>query len=164
MIDIRWSSIDDAPALAEVHEAAWRFANAGLIPGLTLERMIAGRQRNWWAARQDAGDRCLVLAFDGRPAGYAMFGRRRGRGLAEAGEIYELYLDPICHGAGLGRRLFGAARERLRDDGLSGLIVWTLAVNEAGCRFYRALGGKTRARSVTRLGRERFDLVGFAWP
>lgn len=163
MIAVRWSTGADVPALARVHAEAWRFAYAGLMPGLALERIIAARGGHWWQALHRRGGRTLVIELDGAVVGYAMIGRCRSRGFAGAGEIYELYLDPPCHGAGLGRRLFGEARRRLEARALRGLVVWSLAVNEVGCRFYRALGGRPAARSEVCLGGVQFERVAFAW-
>ena len=163
MIETRWSGFRDSPVLARVHEEAWRFAYRGLIPGLTLERMIAARGLHWWRALHRAGGSALVIELDGNLAGYATIGRCRDHDFCEAGEIYELYLDPVCHGAGHGRRLFNEARKRLKARSLHGLIVWSLAVNEVGCRFYRALGGRPEARGHTCLAGLRFERIAFAW-
>ena len=163
MIGIRWSTDEDAAALARIHADAWRFAYGGLIPGLTLERMIAARGGHWWRALHTRGGRALVVALDGALLGYATIGRSRSRGFARAGEIYELYLDPVCHGAGLGGRLFREARRRLERRALDGLVVWSLAENETGCRFYRALGGRAEARGRIRLGGVAFERIAFAW-
>lgn len=162
-IETRWSSEADAEALAAVHEAAWRYAYAGLIPGLALEQMIRSRGADYWRASHRRGARALVLTLDGQVLGYAAIGRARGKRFPGAGEIYELYLDPAAHGSGLGRRLFDAARKALRARGLKGLVVWCLEVNELGCRFYDAVGGVPAARSSTRLGGTDFALIGYRW-
>ena len=164
MIGTRWSTCADAGHLARIHGDAWRFTYAGLVPGLALERMIAARGSHWWQAMHRAGQRALLVEMDGRVAGYATLGRCRSRDLGQRGEIYELYLDPVCHGAGLGKRLFEDARRHLAARALDGLIVWSLARNEIGCRFYRALGGRPEARGHTRLGGVCFERIGFAWP
>lgn len=164
MITIRWSTDQDAAALGRIHADAWRFAYGGLIPGLALERMIAARGAHWWRAGHARGDRALAVELDGALLGYATIGRSRSRGFARAGEIYELYLDPVCHGAGLGKRLFSEARRRLAGHALDGLVVWSLADNETGCRFYRALGGRPEARGRIRLGGVAFEQIAFAWP
>lgn len=163
MIDTRWSTCADAPALARVHGDAWRFTYAGLIPGLVLERMIAARGPHWWRAQHRSGGKALIVEIDGALAGYATMGRCRFPGRRRSGEIHELYLEPACHGAGLGRRLFRAARRQLEARGLEGLTVWSLAVNEVGCRFYRALGGSPEFRSQVSLGGVRFERIAFVW-
>ena len=54
---MRWSTAADAAGLADLHGATWRYAYAGIIPGLTLERMIARRGRTWWARMHERGFR-----------------------------------------------------------------------------------------------------------
>ena len=45
---IRPARPKDAPALASAYEDAWRGAYQGIIPHLSLERMIARRGLRWW--------------------------------------------------------------------------------------------------------------------
>ena len=96
-------------------------------------------------------------------AGYATMGRNRARELPQQGEIYELYVNPECHGAGFGRALFDEARRRLRARGLNGLLVWALAENALACAFYRALGGQPRVRAFETLGGKRLVKIAFHW-
>ena len=111
----RWSAEADGPGLASVHRNAWRYAYAGIIPGLALERMIARRGPAWWSRMHERGFRALVLDCDGTLAGYATLGRSRSAG-GPSGEIYELYVRPEYQGCGLGRRLFAEARSRPRGE------------------------------------------------
>jgi len=159
----RWSTEADAAALAAVHAAAWRYAYAGIIPGVELERMVARRGPRWWQRLHARGARTLVLelAPDHVVAGYATLGRSRGE--AASGEIYELYLRPELHGAGFGRRLFEASRRVLAAHGLPRLTVWALAENEVACRFYRAMGGIEAGRGVYRLCGVELEKVGYVW-
>jgi len=163
MTAVRWSTIADGGGLAEVHRASWRYAYAGIIPGLTLERMIARRGPAWWTRMHDRGFHALVLESGGTLAGYATLGRSRAPALPARGEIYELYVRPEYQGCGLGRRLFGAARAQIRRHGLEGLLVWALAENEVACRFYRAMGGAETARAQDRFCGRPLDKIGFGW-
>ena len=124
--------------------------------------MIARRGPAWWRGMHEAGGCVLVVDWDGEPVGYAMFGRARvaARGV---GEVYELYLRPECQGTGLGRRLFEASRQHLRQKGHSRLVVWALRENTTACRFYRAMQGMQFARSCDRLGGVRLERIGFMW-
>lgn len=163
MITTRWSRHSDAQTLARIYREAWRYAYAGLIPGLTLERMVARRGATWWGRRHGPRAHVLVVELDGEIRGYAMLGPCRSRRFRCAGEIYELYIDPVCHGAGLGRALFEAARHWLDQQTHDDLIVWSLAVNEIGCRFYRALGGRPAAHGRVRLGETTFERIAYIW-
>ena len=164
MIAIRWSTDADCERLAALHRDAWRNAYAGIIPGLTLERMIGRRGQAWWRRMHRLGARALVLEFDGELAGYATLGPSRGGPGPGSGEIYEIYLRPDCQGVGFGGRLFRDARDRLSAAGVRRLLVWALADNAAACRFYRAMGGRECGRALERIGGVPLEKVGFAWP
>lgn len=163
MITVRWTGTEDAGRLSRIHRDAWRFAYAGVIPGLALERMVASRGEAAWRRLHRRGGRALAVEFDDAVAGYAMMGPSRNRRFPAQGEIYELYLDPVFHGAGLGRRLFAEARQRMARRGLVGLLVWSLSGNEIGCRFYRGLGGRAAARDRLKIGGVALDRTAFVW-
>ncbi len=98
-----------------------------------------------------------------RSRAIANYGRNRARSLFYDGEIYELYLRPEYQGLGFGRRLFTSAQRDLAQSGLKSLVVWALSENNPAVEFYRALGGKTVARSSERFGERSLDKVAFAW-
>jgi len=159
---VRWSSTADADGLADLHRSAWRYAYAGIIPGLALERMIARRGRPWWRRMHERGFRALVAESMGTVAGYATLGSGRG-GPLRTGEIYELYVRPEHHGCGIGSRLFSGARRELAGHGLDRLVVWALADNTVACRFYEAMGGAEYGRAEDRFCGVPLDKVGFSW-
>lgn len=164
VIDIRQAGGGDAEALAELHQAAWRQAYRGIIPALTLERMIARRGPAWWRhSLTHAPGGILKLTFAETPAGYVSLGPARRVVAGCRGEIYEIYLAPVYQGLGLGARLFRAARAHLAAGGRRGLVVWALAENEPACAFYRALGGHPTARGLERLGERALDKIAYCW-
>lgn len=163
-IGIRRAVRSDALAIAEVHDAAWRQAYRGILPGTELERMIARRGPVWWdkAIRQRVS--ILLLEHGDAAGGYVTFGQSRARALPFRGEIYELYLKPEYQGLGFGRLLFDAAKEDLATQGRRSMMVWALADNDPACRFYERLGGLKVGRSVDRIGGASLDKVAFGWP
>lgn len=163
LIETRRARPDDAPDVAAIHDAAWRGAYRGLIPGADLEKMISRRGPRWWQSALGRGSRVLVLTFGDDVAGYANFGRNRARSLPFEGEIYELYLKPEYQGLGFGRRLFKDARKELVSAGFEGLAIWALADNEPAVGFYRALGGQAVARSSETFGGRTLEKVAFGW-
>jgi ribosomal protein S18 acetylase RimI-like enzyme len=163
IVQIRPPRLKDVPALAEVYAEAWRGAYRGIIPHLSLERMIARRGQSWWKGALTERRPLLVLDFDGEASGYVTYGRcRTGRTLFQ-GEIFELYLHPVYQGLGLGERLFERARKRLVDLRLKGLVVWALTDNDGACAFYLSLGGKPVAEGCERFGEISLRKVAFAW-
>ena len=163
VIDIRRARSDDAPALADAHDEAWRTAYRGLIPGTELEKLVARRGPAWWDAAIRRGSRIALLTFGDAIAGYANYGRNRAKSLPYGGEIYELYLRPEYQGLGFGRRLFVAAKRDLVQMGQPSLVVWALTDNEAAVGSSRALGGRAVARSTERFGDKVLDKVAFSW-
>jgi ribosomal protein S18 acetylase RimI-like enzyme len=160
---VRPARSKDAPALAAAYEEAWRGAYQGIIPHLSLERMIARRSPRWWQNTVRNRPPMLVLDFRGEAAGYVTFGRcRAGRGPFQ-GEIFELYLHPNYQGLGLGTKLFDGARQRLGELRIRGLMVWALADNDAACSFYLARGGKPIAEGAESFGDATLRKVAFVW-
>lgn len=162
-IEIRLARPDDAGAIAAVHDASWRNAYRGIIPGRALEAMVERRGPRWWSRAIERRTRIIVLSFGGVIAGYASYGRNRASKLPYGGEIFELYVKPEYQGNGLGRRLFNAVRRDLSGNDIKSIVVWALADNEAACAFYRRLGGQLVDRSSERFDDTLLDKLAFAW-
>ncbi|MBV1701703.1 MAG: GNAT family N-acetyltransferase [Hyphomicrobiales bacterium] len=163
LITIRPARFSDAAEIADVHDAAWRDAYRGIIPGRELERMIARRGRTWWENAIRRGSRLMVLDFDESIGGYASYGRNRVPSLPYGGEIFELYLAPEFQGVGFGRRLFNAVRRDLTEFGLATTLVWALADNERALGFYRHMGGALLHQAEERFGSEMRERVAFGF-
>ncbi|MGB8901017.1 MAG: GNAT family N-acetyltransferase [Methylocella sp.] len=163
VITIRNAREGDAEGIADVHDAAWRDAYRGLIPGRELERMIARRGPRWWHSAILRGSRLLVLDFDETIGGYASYGRNRVPSLLYGGEIFELYIAPEFQGLGFGTRLFEMARRDLAEHGYSSFLVWALADNERATQFYVKLGGRNVRQATERFDSETRVRVAFAF-
>jgi ribosomal protein S18 acetylase RimI-like enzyme len=163
VITIRRARRADAEDIAGVHDAAWRGAYRGLIPGRELEQMISRRGASWWDAAIARGSRLLVLDFADAIGGYATYGRNRVPSLPHGGEVFELYLAPQYQGLGFGRRLFEAVRADLAAHGYPSLLVWALADNDRALGFYARLGGKQLRRAPERFGAETRERVAFGF-
>ncbi len=163
MVIVRSARIQDAEALAAIHDEAWRSTYQGIIPHVHLERMMARRGPAWWQRQLERGADLILLIFDGAPQGYASYGRARGPWPWAAGEIFELYLTPAFQGVGLGKPLFNAARAALKAEGLTKLVVWALEDNETACAFYSRRGGRISATATERYGETVLKRVAFVW-
>jgi len=160
---IRHARPSDAEAITRVHDASWRDAYRGVIPGAELERMVARRGPRWWQSAIARGTGLLVLDFDNKLVGYSTYGRNRVPSMPYSGEIFEIYLMPECQGLGFGRRLFNAARHELAEHGYLSTIVWALADNEKALGFYRRLGGLPIRRAEERFGDDMLARVAFGF-
>ena len=161
-VRVRGGKQADATALARIFKEAWLLAYRGIIPHLHLESMVRQRSPEWWRDALKTGDSALVLEMAGTVAGYATIGSSRQRGPFQ-GEIYELYLDPIYQGLGLGEHLFEGSRHMLDMRKLNGLIVWALLDNTAACDFYWRRGGRPVTSAFTKIGGARLEKVAFTW-
>jgi ribosomal protein S18 acetylase RimI-like enzyme len=163
LVTIRKAYETDAEGIAEVHDAAWREAYQGVIPGRELDKMVARRGPRWWLTAIRRGSQLVVLDFDETIAGYASYGRNRVRSLPYEGEIFELYLAPEFQGLGFGKRLFDVALQDLGDHGYASTIVWALADNDRAIAFYRKMGGKLVRQTEEHFGGETRNRVAFAF-
>ncbi len=161
VISIRRAKSEDAAALSNVFDSAWREAYQGIIPSLALERMISRRGPRWWLSTIGRGRPLVVLDVGEAIAGYVSYGRCRDRSLPADGEIDELYLAPEYQGVGFGRRLFKAVRNDLADRDIKRTVVWSLADNERACDFYRHMGGRRIKETSERIGGATLGKVAF---
>jgi len=150
---VRDATPDDAPAIAAIKVAGWRAAYRGLLPDSALAALDVDRLTGEWRSALTSlasPGGCLVAELDGAVVGYVVFGAYRWPELPGAGEVYALYVDPTHWGGGAGRALMEAAAQRLAAAGLTEQALWVLETNQAGRRFYEALGwswdGVTDAR------------------
>lgn len=163
LITIRPAGSKDAGEIARVHDASWREAYRGIIPGQELEKLVSRRGPQWWSKAIARGSNILVFDFDEKIAGYATYGRNRLRGMPYRGEIFELYLAPEYQGLGFGRRLFDAVRADLARHDCETCVVWALADNGRAISFYEHLGGVPLRRAFEKFGAETRERVALAF-
>ena len=163
VISIRAARLGDEDDIASVHDAAWREAYRGVIPGRELERMIARRGPTWWRLAIARRTPLIMLEFSEAVVGYVSYGRNRVPTLGYGGEIFELYLAPQCQGCGFGRRMFEAARKDLASHGFPTFVVWALADNERAIGFYLRLGGRMLRRAHETFGGQDRERVAFGF-
>jgi ribosomal protein S18 acetylase RimI-like enzyme len=141
---IRLAVPGDAAALARVQVESWHAAYAGLMPAAVLDAFTFEARAPRWQAiltRDAPEQRTLVITSGGLVAGFASTGPSRDEGAAPGvAELYALYLAPGSWGRGLGRTLFAAALEGLREQGYASVTLWVLDGNARARRFYEAAG------------------------
>ena len=160
---IRHAKFGDAEEISLVHDASWRDAYRGVIPGVELERMVARRGADWWHAAIMRGSGLLVMEYNRHIMGYATFGRNRVPSMPYSGEIFELYLLPQHQGLGFGRQLFDMTRHELAEHGYLSTIVWALADNDKALSFYGRLGGQAIRQANERFGDNLLSRVAFGF-
>jgi len=140
---VRAATPDDARAIAEVHVAAWRWAYRDDLPAAFLDGLTVDDREREWSERltPDGRGGALVALEDGVLVGFCSFGPSRDDGAPDrTAEILTIYLLEDAVSRGIGRALFAAATDRLRDLGYTRATLWVMASNERSRRFYERAG------------------------
>jgi GNAT superfamily N-acetyltransferase len=123
---------------------SWRHAYRGVLPDGYLDALSVGdRETMWLGSFSDPAPRsgAFVAEAGGIVVGFASFAPTRDEDAATTtGEIPAIYVSPEVLGAGVGRDLFAAAIDGLREAGFSRATLWVLEANQRARRFYEKAG------------------------
>lgn len=153
---VRRAALADVAGIARVHVQSWHATYPGLLPLAEIERHTLARRAGTWARLLDGttavvfvaarSDGVLGFANTGPfrvTEGHAQdegSGEEQGEGQGE-GELNALYLLPTAQRQGIGRQLFDAGANALREAGFTAMRCWVLHGNPA-IAFYERLGGE----------------------
>jgi len=139
---IREAVIDDAPAIAEVHVASWRWAYRGQLPDETLDALdVAEREARWREAIPDPLTDVMVAVVDGAIVGFVSVGPAEDDDASPGtAELYAIYLEERAVGQGVGRALLERAVDGMRTAGFIQASLWVLDSNERARGFYERAG------------------------
>jgi GNAT superfamily N-acetyltransferase len=161
---IREAVPGDAAAIARVQVDTWRDAYAGIVP----TEYLAGLryQTRELRAREHLADLdtfAYVSADDaGEVFGFAFGGPNREGDAEYEGELRAIYVRPGSQRSGAGRALVQAVAERLREQGMCSMIVWTFRENAAR-GFYERLGGVYVREKPYPVGGADLVAVAYGW-
>ena len=141
----REASVADSAAAAEINIRSLQESFAGALPrpgDLSVERRAAMFRRRFDAAFY----RMYIAEAPGRgPVGFVDVGRPRDARWNCDAELYAIYVLKRYQGSGVGRRLFGLAREAVLAAGLESMYLIALQDNPYRA-FYERLGGRQLAQ------------------
>jgi GNAT superfamily N-acetyltransferase len=144
MVTVRLAGAADADEIGRIQVETWRAAYTGLIPDEAVAAFdVAARRRLWregLARTPGPGSATFVVEDSGEVVGFASVGAARDVGTEREAELYAIYLHPSRWDRGIGRALLQRAEESMRSSGFREAVLWVLAGNERGERFYRAAG------------------------
>jgi len=146
-IKIRPAWATDAPALARVHVDAWRTTYRGILPAEGLAGLSYERREHGWnevLALVPEQRQVIFVAEDqtGQIVGFSSAGRETSGDAVYKAELYAIYILEEHQRRGLGRRLMHVAVDGLVQAGYTTMLLWVLADNVGGRRFYEMLGGR----------------------
>lgn len=133
---IRAAEEKDRLAIGRVYCEAWQTAYRGLIP----ESFLLSLTAEHCAPPRIPADRAFVCENEGKVVGIVDFGASQDDPDSGCGEIHSLYVLPDFWRHGIGKELFRAAKERLRQKGYLSVVLWTLADNLRANLFYQKMG------------------------
>jgi ribosomal protein S18 acetylase RimI-like enzyme len=169
-IDYRPAEEGDAAGIARVHVASWRTTYAGLIPDETLANLSEARRAEGWQESIHREANYVFIAVDGDEiVGFAAGGPERedtlreSDGMAFDGELYAIYILDEYQGRGIGRKLFLMVAEALFMAGFHRMLLWVLTKNEAGRRFYEAMGGTAEPARMVQIVGVDLEETGYGW-
>src|SRR5690348_7497279 len=143
MTTVRAATVEDVPALAALHLAAWQIGYRGVLPdsrvdALSLDEFLPNWERN--IVRE--GPTYLIAEEAGEIVGFVSFGptQDEDNNPTTVGQIYALYIDPDHWRNGYGRLLMNEAIQRLTKSGFTALTLWTWEKNHQGRSFYERIG------------------------
>lgn len=146
---VRVATPHDAGAIALTK---WRCFGVNYRGGGLSDEFLDNRELvppvSFWTGRAlvppSPNHRLLVWGRPGQVLGYADLGpvhdEDKDPELVDAGEVYELYIDPMAQGLGGGSKLLDGASEWFASRGLGRMELWVLATNPKAQGFYRSRG------------------------
>ena len=129
---------EDLCGKAFVHYNAWNEAYSGLVDQAFLDSRTYEQSLESAHRAFDNGYTTYVAGEGGKIIGFADFGDYRDEDLADAGEIYAIYVLKEHYGRGAGYALLQKAMSLMPDK--KRFAVWTLPGNERAMRFYERNG------------------------
>ena len=157
---IRPASVTDADVIAALHAASWRSAYRGIFKDDTLGPSLDGERREHWRGKLGAmtpDDTVLIADGQGFIAVWATGDSGFGA------YIDNLHVRPDQRSAGLGRRLLGAAMQRVAARGERRVYLWVFDANTRAIDFYRRLGGEIVEQGLDEVDGQPVPHSRIAW-
>jgi ribosomal protein S18 acetylase RimI-like enzyme len=159
-VSIRSAGVADADAIAALHAASWRSAYRGIFKDDTLGPSLDGERREHWRAKLTAmASDDTVLVADGQ--GFIAVWAKGDTGFGAY--IDNLHVRPDRRSAGLGRRLLGAAMQRVATRGERRAYLWVFDANTRAIDFYCRLGGEIVEQDLDEVDGQPVPHSRIAW-
>ena len=163
---IRTAALGDAPGVAALHVASWRWAYRGLLSDEVLTALsVEDRTEMWTGLVADEGVSVLVAERHGAAlAGFASASASRDEDATPGtGEVTAIYVDEGAAGSGLGHELFERVQVELRRRGFTRSTLWVLEANARARAFYEREGWRwDGSRSDHQIQCDRQPIVRYA--
>lgn len=164
---IRLATPEDAQGLTRVHVRSWQSSYRGLLAQDFLDNIDSVERLEIWnetlAHPELFGVYVAVAPGSGELVGFCAAGKNRDTTSGCQGEVYAIYLLEEAKGQGVGRALFQAGMQWLRDRSLVPVILWVLKDNTGARAFYERMGGKPGPEQPILIGTVSYAEVAYLW-
>lgn len=141
---VRPATAGDAPAMAAIHERAWRSSYGDLLPAGVLDGLATvavGSWRDAVAGRTTPWHQVLVATAADVVTGFAAASPATDPDSAAGTvELVALEVDPLHRSTGHGSRLLNAIGDNAAAAGASLLVHWCPEVDDERRRFMQTAG------------------------
>lgn len=168
MIQLRAARPADAAAIAAIHADTWQESYSAILPPEAIAAHNYDACLKFWKMELVHSPQGVFMAEDDKlgPMGFVSGGLAKEPIRIEngnfRGEIFKLYVRPVCQGMGLGQQLLESAIANLSRAGYSAVMLWVFADIPA-CQFYERMGGQPIAeRSADYCGKMMRE-VAYGW-
>jgi ribosomal protein S18 acetylase RimI-like enzyme len=168
---IRRAALDDAAALAHVHETTWRETYTGLMSEQMLDALTADARTEAWRRILCGETGYLATTYvaerDGALVAFGSCGEQRHPDFAAAGykgEFAAVYVLATDQRRGLGTRLMTAMMDDLASRRLTGYTLWVPRNNIPARSLYEQLGGALIGQREDALEQGTLVEVAYGWP
>lgn len=171
--EIREAQMSDAEAIAHVHLITWKVSYKGIIEHSYLDQLTFANRLDLRkkVLAENAGIH-LIATFNDNIIGFYDAGRllfhdnqkvseKQSKQRNEEGEIYALYILPEHQHLGVGRVLFQAGTNKLKEKHLTPFIAWVLKENYPAIKFYESMGGKLVDEIAVMIGDKEYREIAY---
>lgn len=163
---IREACIEDAERIAVIHVESWKTSYKDIISESYLSSLsIEKRTKNWlWTFENQKAHEKIFVAEDreGKIIGFSNGGRSRSDEFKHVGELYAIYLLKDYQRLEIGKMLFNAVIESLKNNGNSSMMLWVLKDNPS-LTFYKLQGGQTLGQKTVTIGGDNLTELAIGW-
>lgn len=141
--NIRLATENDCYELSKLKHEVWNTTYRGIYPDEKIDNFDFGKNKNKFVEIINNPEiELYVVEHNGKLVGYMDYGTPHRPFENYNQEIGLLYLSKDCQGAGLGRKLFNIAYDKIKEKGYKEFFISCNKYNYPSQKFYKKMGGK----------------------
>ena len=162
-LNIRKAILSDAKVIAKVHVDCWKTTYKNIVSDEYLNNLTYESREQLWKNNIPNGGVYVAENKEGEIVGFSSGGiERSGNYNGFEGELYAIYILKEYQGKGIGKALVKPIIDKIKEMGLSSMLVLVLKDNISRL-FYEALGGKKIATVEVDIAGEKLPELVYGW-